>query len=139
MNLLRDGALNLAGLLLFGRRPHFRLPLCIVKAAAFPGTDIAVEHYIDSRDIHGKLANVFEQALGFVLANIRHVQDGQSVNSLGKPEVPRIVFEELIANALIHRDYFVSAPVRLLVFADRIEIISPGHLPIRIRIYGSSS
>lgn len=32
-------------------------------------------------------------------------------------------------NALIHRDYFTSASIRLLIFADRIEIISPGHLP----------
>jgi ATP-dependent DNA helicase RecG len=39
------------------------------------------------------------------------------------------VFEELLVNALIHRDYFISAPIRLLVFDDRIEIISPGHLP----------
>ena len=26
--------------------------------------------------------------------------------SLGDPEIPRIVLEELIANAFIHRDYF---------------------------------
>ena len=29
----------------------------------------------------------------------------------------------------MHRDYFTSASIRLLVFADRVEIISPGHLP----------
>ncbi|HIW00078.1 MAG TPA: hypothetical protein H9894_02685 [Candidatus Desulfovibrio intestinipullorum] len=32
-------------------------------------------------------------------------------------------------NALVHRDYSLSAPVRLFVFDNRIEIISPGHLP----------
>ncbi|MGE5670897.1 MAG: ATP-binding protein, partial [Fibrobacterota bacterium] len=36
---------------------------------------------------------------------------------------------ELVANALIHRDYFISAPVRIFIFSDRIEIISPRHLP----------
>lgn len=72
--------------------------------------------------------------LGFVLANIRHIQNKQSFNSLGEPEIPRIVLEELISNALIHRDYFVSAPVKVLVFADRIEIISPGHLPNNLTI-----
>lgn len=51
------------------------------------------------------------------------------MNSVGEPEVPRIVFEELLVNALIHRDYFISAPVKLLIFDNRIEIISPGHLP----------
>ncbi len=29
----------------------------------------------------------------------------------------------------MHRDYFISAPIRLLIFADRVELISPGHLP----------
>jgi hypothetical protein len=29
----------------------------------------------------------------------------------------------------LHRDYFTSASIRLLIFSDRIEIISPGHLP----------
>lgn len=52
----------------------------------------------------------------------------------GQAEIPRIVWEELIANALIHRDYFISAPVRVLVFADRVEIISPGHLPNHLTI-----
>ncbi|MCK5894363.1 MAG: hypothetical protein KAG53_08150 [Endozoicomonadaceae bacterium] len=58
----------------------------------------------------------------------------RGVNSLGELEIPKIVFEELIANALIHCDYFVSAPVRVFVFIDRIEIISPRHLPNNLTI-----
>lgn len=104
------------------------------KAVAFPGIGIEDEHYIDSQDISGKLSDIFQKALGFVLSNIRHVQNQQGVNSVGKPEIPRIVLEELIANALIHRDYFVSAPIKVLVFSDRVEIISPGHLPNNLTI-----
>lgn len=33
----------------------------------------------------------------------------------------------MLVNALVHRDYFTSASIRLMVFSDRIEIISPGH------------
>ena len=40
-----------------------------------------------------------------------------------------MALEELLVNALMHRDYFDSASIRILVFRDRIEIISPGHLP----------
>ena len=134
LNLVNGDALNLAGALLFARSPQFRLPTCTVKAVAFPGTSIADQDYLDSRDISGKLADVFQQALGFIIANTRAVQGNQSVNSTGTAEVPRIVWEELVANALIHRDYFVSAPVRLLVFANRVEIISPGHLPNNLTI-----
>lgn len=134
MNLAKNGQLNICGTLLFASRPQIRLPVFIVKAVAFPGVDIEDEHYIDSQDINGKLSDVFQKVLGFVLANIRHVQNEQGINSVGEPEIPRIVLEELIANALIHRDYFVSAPIKVLVFADRIEIMSPGHLPNNLTI-----
>jgi ATP-dependent DNA helicase RecG len=134
MNLMNQGQLNVAAGLLFAKTPQYALPAFIVKAVAFVGTQIEDERYIDSRDITGKLADVFQQTLGFIVANTRATQGGQGFNSQGLPEIPRIVWEELVANALIHRDYFVSAPVRVLVFADRVEIISPGHLPNNLTI-----
>jgi len=134
MNLMNQGQLNVAGSLLFARAPQYALPAFIVKAVAFVGAQIEDERYIDSRDITGKLADVFQQTLGFIVANTRAAQGEQGFNSQGLPEIPRIVWEELIANALIHRDYFISAPVRVLVFADRVEIISPGHLPNNLTI-----
>lgn len=136
MNLMDEDTenLNLAGALLFAKTPQFRLPTFIIKAVAFVGNDIEGQNYIDSRDISGRFADVFQQARGFLLANTRAEQRGQSFNSVGVPEVPAIVWEELLANALIHRDYFVSAPIRLLVFENRVEIISPGHLPNNLTI-----
>lgn len=134
MNLMNQGQLNLAGSLLFAKSPQYALPAFIVKAVAFVGTRIEDERYIDSRDITGKLADVFQQTLGFIVANTRATQGEQGFNSQGEPEIPRIVWEELVANALIHRDYFISAPVRVLVFADRVEIVSPGHLPNNLTI-----
>lgn len=110
----------------------------MIKAVAFYGTDITDEQYIDSRDITGKLSEMFAQALSFCMMNIRYLQNNQGFNSIGEPEIPKIVFEELfeelLANALVHRDYFVSAPIRLLIFSDRVEIISPGHLPNNLTI-----
>lgn len=134
MNLMNQGQLNVAGGLLFAKSPHYALPAFVVKAVAFVGTQIEDERYIDSRDIVGKLADVFQQTLGFIVANTRAAQGEQGFNSQGQSEIPRIVWEELVANALIHRDYFVSAPIRVLVFADRVEIISPGHLPNNLTI-----
>lgn len=134
MNLMRDGTLNVAGALLFTRNPSFYLPTFVLKAIAFPGNTIDVNTYLDSQDMSGKLLDVFQQTLSFVMRNLHHVQAGQNVNSLGELEIPRVVFEELITNALIHRDYFVSATIRLFIFKDRIEIISPGHLPNNLTI-----
>jgi len=134
MNLMNQGRLNVAGSLLFAKAPHYALPAFIVKAVAFVGTQIEDERYIDSRDITGKLADVLQQTLGFIIANTRATQGEQGFNSQGQPEIARLVWEELLTNALIHRDYFISAPVRVLVFADRVEIVSPGHLPNNLTI-----
>jgi len=134
MNLMKDDFLNVSGALLFSKNPRFRLPIFIVKAVAFPGNDIHATSYLDSRDITGRIADMFQQSIGFVHANIRHIQGDQGVNSVGRPEIPTIVLEEMISNALVHRDYLVSAPVRIFVFDDRVEIISPGHLPNNLTI-----
>lgn len=134
MNLMNQGRLNIAGGLLFAKTPHYALPAFVVKAVAFVGNQIEDDRYIDSRDITGKLADVFQQTLGFIIANTRAAQGEQGFNSQGQTEIPRIVWEELVANALIHRDYFISASVRVLVFSDRVEIISPGHLPNNLTI-----
>lgn len=131
---LHNAQLNYAGALLFAKKPQLRLPVFLIKAVAFYGTVITDEQYIDSRDITGKLSEIFAQALSFCMMNIRYLQNNQGFNSLGEPEIPKIVFEELLANALIHRDYFVSAPIRLLIFSNRVEIISPGHLPNNLTI-----
>ena len=134
LNLGEDEWLNLTGALLFTQSPSSRLPSFIVKAAAFPGNTITTDTYLDSRDISGKMSEIFQHTINFILANIRMIQGEQSVNSLGTPEIPRIVLEELVANALVHRDYFISAPIRVFVFSDRVEIISPGHLPNNLTV-----
>ncbi len=134
MNLMKDDVMNISGALLFAKRPNFKLPIFIVKAVAFPGNDIHETDYLDSRDITGKMADIFQQSMSFVLSNIRHQQGAQDVNALGQPEIPSITLEELIVNALIHRDYFVSAPIRIFVFDNRVEIISPGHLPNNLTV-----
>ena len=134
MNLMKNGIFNVSGALLFAKNPSFRLPIFIVKAIAYPGSEIDEARYIDSQDISGKIADIFQRSMSFVLGNIKHKQEEQGINAPGNPEIPRIVLEELIANALIHRDYFVSAPVRIFVFEDRIKIISPGHLPNNLTI-----
>ena len=57
------------------------------------------------------------------------MQNGKDFNSLGDMEVPEIVINELLINALIHRDYFVHDSIKVFVFDNRIEIKSPGKLP----------
>jgi ATP-dependent DNA helicase RecG len=134
MRLSTGGALTVSGILLFAKEPQVFLPVFHVKAVCYPGNDIHTTTYLDSADILGRIQTQFEEALSFVLRNLRREQAGRGVNTLGEVEIPRIVLEELLANALIHRDYFVSAPVRVFVFDDRVEIMSPGHLPNNLTV-----
>ena len=135
MNLAADGGtLNLAGALLFAEKPEWIKPEFMVKAVSYPGRDIAVSKYLDSEDFCGPMKKIFEGSLAFIMRNLKKIQAGQNVNAPGVPEIPEIVFEELLVNALIHRDYFISAVIRIFIFDDRIEIISPGHLPNNLTV-----
>ena len=52
----------------------------------------------------------------------------------GLSEIPETVFEESLVNAVVLRDCLVSASVRLFVFDNRIQIISPNHLPNNLAV-----
>jgi len=135
MNLAtNDGMLNLAGVLMFAERPEWIKPQFVVKAIRYPGTKIHATDYVDTEDFAGPLRKVFDDALAFIMRNLHKVQAGRGVNAPGVPEIPESVFEELLVNALVHRDYLVSAPIRLFVYDNRIEIISPGHLPNNLTV-----
>ncbi|WP_292492038.1 RNA-binding domain-containing protein [Methanoculleus sp. 10] len=135
MNLATDdGMLNLAGVLLFAEKPEWIKPQFIIKAIRYPGNAIHISEYLDTEDFSGTFPELFEGAMAFVMRNLRKVQAGKGVNAPGVPEIPPVVFEELLVNALVHRDYLVSAPIRLFIFDNRIEIISPGHLPNNLTV-----
>ena len=106
----------------------------MVKAIRYPGNAIHVSKYVDAEDFSGSLRKVFDDSLAFVMRNLYKVQAGRGVNAPGTPEIPEAVFEELLVNALVHRDYLVSAPIRLFIFDNRIEIIRPGHLPDNLTV-----
>jgi ATP-dependent DNA helicase RecG len=132
---VEDGHLNLAGVLFFAEHPDWIVPQFVVKAARFPGNSIAAVEYIDSEDFAGPLDKIFADSLAFIMRNLHKVQEeGANVNFPGVPEVPKDVFVELLVNALIHRDYLVDAAIRLLIFDNRIELISPGHLPDNLTV-----
>jgi ATP-dependent DNA helicase RecG len=61
-------------------------------------------------------------------------QGDKGFNSEGDLEVPVSALEEIVVNMLLHRDYFISAPWRVMLFDDRIELISPGALPNNLTI-----
>lgn len=57
----------------------------------------------------------------------------QGAARVNKESVPKEAFREAVANALVHRTWDVSANIRVAMYADRIEVYSPGGLPFGLR------
>lgn len=135
MGLAQNDNLTLAGLLLFGKNPQKYRPVFTVQCVAFVGNDLAGKEFRDSEPpFEGNLSILYEKTIAFINRNLRKVQVGESFNSLGELEIPKETFEELVVNALIHRDYFINSSIKVFIYDNRIEIISPGKLPNTLSI-----
>ena len=123
------GVPTLAGYLFFAKHPEYNCPTCMVKAISFFGNDLAGTQYRDSKEILGNMPQLYDKSMAFLKANLHNVQEeGASFNTLGKLEITEEVLEEVVQNALVHRDLLRPAPIRLFVFDNRVEVISPGAL-----------
>ena len=123
------GVPTLAGYLFFGKHPEYNCPTCMVKAVSFFVNDLAGTQYRDSKEIFGNMPQLYDKTMAFLKANLHNVQEeGASFNTLGKLEIAEEVLEEVVQNALVHRDLLRPAPIRLFVFDNRVEVISPGAL-----------
>ena len=134
INILKDNRLTLGGLLFFGKKPQKYRPAFCVKAVSFFGNELAGTQYRDSQEIMGTVPKMFDEVMYFFNRNLHHTQQGQNFNKDGILEISETALQELVQNALTHRDYSVNAPIRVFIFDNRIEIISPGCLPNSLTI-----
>lgn len=74
---------------------------------------------------------MIDQAEDFIRKNIRLLgfRTEKSFRREDKFDYPTRALREAIINGLIHRDYFNPADVRVFIFDDRIEVVSPGPFP----------
>jgi len=126
--IMRDGSLTLSGNLIFGINPQRFTPSFYINCCYFDGNDISVTKYISKRRILGTFSKLYEDSLDFIKSNLRSRQVEENFNSNGVLEIDEIVLGELIVNALIHRDYYINSSIKIFMFHNRIEIISPGKL-----------
>jgi ATP-dependent DNA helicase RecG len=129
LHIIKKNNLTLGGLLFFSYEPRKYRPAFCVKAVSFYGNSIGGLNYRDSRDMTGTIPEMFRESMSFLKMNLRHEQREQNFNSVGILEISEIALEELVQNALIHRDYTRNSPIRIMIFDNRVEIISPGCLP----------
>ena len=130
MNLLDNGRLTNAAVLLFGKSPQRFLISSEVRCAHFHGTEVAKP--IPSYQVYkGTAFELVDQAVDFVLSKINR-RIGARAESARAPrsyEIPVEVVTEAIVNAVAHRDYTDNGSVQVMLFADRLEVRNPGNLP----------
>jgi len=125
-----DGALKptYAGLLLFGRHPQQWAPSATILAARFSG--VAISDQFVKQEIRGTLPQQLRQAETFVRDQLRSVVRLVGLSREETPEYPLEAVRELLVNAVAHRDYNQGGDsIHLHIFADRLEVHSPGDLP----------
>ena len=141
LDLLADGCATGAGLLLFGANPNRRLPQAGITAAAFPGTEKTYDT-VDEMVIRGPLVSalsprkravepgVIDQATDFVARNMGTTAWLEGGRRRRKRAFASEAVREAIVNAVAHRDYLLTqTDIKISLYADRLEIISPGRLP----------
>jgi ATP-dependent DNA helicase RecG len=128
LDLIRNGQLTVAALLLFGQRPQHFLVQGYLRCARFKGNS-EVE-FLDMKVIEGDIVAQVEEAMAFVQRNIRMAAkiEGQLARK-ERWEYPLDAVREGITNAVCHRDYADSGNVVVKIFDDRLEIWNPGSLP----------
>ncbi len=137
LNLLNDGRLTNAAILLFGKRPQRFLISSEVRCAHFHGTEVAKP--IPSYQVYkGDAFALVDQAVDFVLSKINR-SIGTRAEGVRAPrtyEIPPEVVTEAIVNAVAHRDYTDKGSVQVMLFSDRLEIRNPGRLPSPLTLEG---
>ena len=129
LNLLNNGRVTHAAVLLFGKSPQRFLLSSEIKCAHFHGTQVAKP--IPSYQVYkGTVFNLIDQAVDFVLSKIA-LSVGTRAETVQAPvryEIPQEVVTEAIVNAVAHRDYTSAGSVQVMLFADRLEVRNPGRL-----------
>lgn len=130
-----DGMATVGGVLIFGLNPSRHLPQCGISFAHFTGIELDSDLH-DKQNIDGTLDFQVDTSLAVIKNNIRLPSTIRGTKREDtQPLPPEKVFRELLVNACVHRDYSISgSKIRVFMFADRLEFISPGRLPNTVTI-----
>ena len=132
LNLFRGAQLVNTAILLFGKDPQKFFVQTKIRAARFKGTE--GHDYIDMKVLEGAIPELREKALAFIAEHTRHAVFFDSNQRFDRWEYPGRALEEVLNNALAHRDYWSNSDVHLAIYDDRIEVWNPGKLPESITL-----
>ena len=134
--ILSDGTLTVAAVVLMGEYPQRWLPVFTARCISYIGNSIGGSEFRDKSgsDADGNAVHLYKYIMTFLMRNLRRKQVEADFNSPGELEVSTTTLSEVVVNCILHRSYAASAPLRIFIFDNRIEIHSPGLLPQGITV-----
>jgi ATP-dependent DNA helicase RecG len=118
-------------ILLFGRDVQRHIPGAFSLFSVYPGTDRSDRH-AERYEIAGTVLEQAARLTQLVGAQVSTAFDKEDLAAPNALKYPDRALYEAMGNALAHRDYELFDPVRITAFADRIEVLSPGALPLGV-------
>ncbi len=133
--LAESGEVTLGGLLIFGTNPSRYLPQNGISFARFRGKTME-EELIDKQNIDGNLDYQIDMGTAVIKNLMPRPSDIRGTKREDTRYIyPDKVFRELLTNAVVHRNYAIAgSKVRVFLFDDRLEVISPGRLPNTVTV-----
>lgn len=130
LDLLKDGSLTNAAVLLFGKNPYKFFKQAELKCLQFSGTEVK-KPFISYQPYHGNLFEQIDKAVAFVLDAVKFpvIQQTGSTQFRRPFEIPEFAIQEAIVNAVAHRNYNDTSGVQVMIFADRVEVWNSGTMP----------
>ncbi|WP_419946328.1 RNA-binding domain-containing protein [Candidatus Poriferisodalis sp.] len=125
-----EGLPNRGAIALFGRVGELggRYPTLGCRLVVVDGTELADE-LRDDVLVNDNVYASLRKAMAFCDRHLSwRTQIGSGLQSETDSEIPRAVVREALANAFGHRDYAVAGLVQVRLYADRLEVSSPGQL-----------
>jgi ATP-dependent DNA helicase RecG len=103
-----------------------------IKCARFKGK--SMEIFIDKKEFAGNLFDIMENTMIFLQNHLNLRAEIKGLRRKEEYEIPIEVLREALLNAIIHRDYTRNSDIKVAIYDDIVEIISPGALPNGITI-----
>ncbi len=125
---------TVGGILLFGSSRDRHFPDAWIQAGRFRGSDKS--EILDRTEIRAHLPQAVAAAIEFVKKHSLHgavIGEGRRQD---RWDLPPVAVRETVVNAVAHADYAQrGAPIRVSIFADRLEVESPGLLPFGLTVH----
>ena len=127
---------TVAGSLVFATEPTEFLASGSIEAACYGGSRLSSDDLVHAERLAGPVPDQIDAGIAFVARFMQpSPAKGPSTGTAHAHTYDLDIVDEAIVNAVAHRDYAIAgSKIRLFLFADRLELYSPGKLPNTITL-----